>query len=116
MPKKCAFCPQTSNRSGEHIWSAWISKLFAGTKTISRKQFAPEAEVKQWVSIGFDHKAKVVCRKCNNEWMNDLETLVKPCIKPLILSANPVTITPECITAITAYAFKAAVIGDHMLR
>jgi len=25
--KECAFCPETANRSGEHLWSTWIGDL-----------------------------------------------------------------------------------------
>jgi hypothetical protein len=32
MPEECAFCPDTANRSGEHLWSEWMSFLFPGNK------------------------------------------------------------------------------------
>src|ERR1700674_2181928 len=115
MPIKCAFCTKPAN-SGEHLWSAWICALFEGTEVLFRKQFATDTNVATWKAIGFDKKANVLCRQCNMTWMSDLEGAAKSCMQGMILSADRTEITPACIVTMASYAFKAAVIGDHMQR
>jgi hypothetical protein len=116
MPKKCAFCPKPAD-SGEHLWSAWICRLPPfNVKAVFRTKLARENQkLRQWVTKGFDRKEKEVCESCNNGWMSDLENFhAKPCMEGVILSANPTTISPECVVSMAIYAFKLAVIGDHM--
>lgn len=42
---------------------------------------------KIWTRNDITHKAKIVCSKCNNGWMNDIEAETSPILKPII--ANP---------------------------
>ncbi|MCM2455286.1 hypothetical protein HGO37_07815 [Rhizobium sp. CG4] len=94
---KCIFCgggPLTQ----EHIWPKWL-KAFVGdvapeTKHIVRN-FDPSKL--EWTEIKgkverpgnvFSHRARVVCRECNNEWMSELQTRAKPIILDLKAGAD----------------------------
>lgn len=59
-------------------------------------------------------KAKVVCRKCNNEWMSEVSTKAKEFIAQAICNRSPVTLNHEGIAAIAAWGFLKAVVSDHM--
>jgi hypothetical protein len=86
-PRRCIFCGSTTAKmSKEHIWSEWVSKMFKPkhgrfwsysiTKTgdLQEHRFAAQKM-----------RVKCVCEPCNNNWMSDLETEVKPIAGPMIL-------------------------------
>lgn len=74
--RACAFCGANARLSGEHIWSAWVGKLY-GRPTPRRFTFRQMDRdgrvVRTWRSRDIDMTAKVVCEGCNNGWMSDLE-------------------------------------------
>jgi hypothetical protein len=115
--KECAFCPHSAKLSAEHIWSEWMRSLFPGKKFrfISRDERG--AVVKEWASADIDMTAKVVCQKCNNDWMSSLEsTHAKPAMADLIVGSKELTISQEQAKGIAAFAFKTTLIADHMKR
>ena len=114
--KECAFCPETANRSGEHLWSAWIGDLVPGAKRFSIKDEKGEV-ISEWVSERLDWKAKVVCEKCNNTWMNDIENNhAKPAMTELIVGKVDVPIPQSRARSIALLAFKTAVVFDLLRR
>lgn len=49
--------------------------------------------ISEWVSERLDWKAKVVCEKCNNTWMSDIENNhAKPAVTDLIVGKVDVPI------------------------
>jgi hypothetical protein len=78
---------------------------------------AGESKITEWDAFEMDHKTKVVCKRCNETWMSSLESLhAKPALLDLIISNKRTVLSTEKLVTISAYAFKAAVIGDHMQR
>lgn len=72
-----------------------------------------------FVMGGLDMKAKVVCKRCNESWMSDLESIhAKPALERLIIGsdATQITISQSRAKSIALFAFKTAVIVDHMSR
>ncbi len=64
----------------------------------------------------FEIDAPVVCRPCNNEWMSQLESLVKPILIPLIsstTSASRNVAALDCVTIATWFTMKAVIL-DHL--
>lgn len=117
MANKCAFCMRLAKLSGEHLWSDWIGEILGETKFVFRKQLIGEPGVKEWESGKLDVTAKVVCESCNNNWMSDLEkNHAKPSMQRMILKADPVLLDASARASIAAFAFKTAVVGDHMFR
>src|SRR5271154_5981831 len=108
--RECAFCPETANRSGEHLWSNWINDLVPG-----RKKFTIRDEngniVREWQSKELDWKAKVVCQRCNNTWMSDIENdHAKPAMTDLITGKVDVPITESKARSLALFGFKTAVV------
>src|SRR6516162_2332321 len=84
MSRECAFCPSTADLTGEHLWSHWMDDLFPGKKRFTSKNEKGEI-IKQWEDASLSWKAKVVCRRCNNGWMSDMESKhAKPAMTGLI--------------------------------
>jgi hypothetical protein len=70
----------------------------------------------QWEHAGLDMRANVVCRDCNNTWMSDIEYHhAKPSMSDLILGNQVEEITAARARSISLFAFKTAVITNHML-
>jgi hypothetical protein len=106
----CAFCPNKSNITGEHIWSAWIGEILPTTRYVYRRD---EGIEKEWSSTKIDQKTNVVCKSCNETWMSNLEGRVKLLAAPLIRDGAPTTLAQEDQLLLAAWAFKHAVISNH---
>lgn len=116
MARECAFCPETAKLSGEHLWSAWMEELIPGKKLFTSWNARGEIAW-QRVAAGLDWTAKVVCKRCNETWMSDIESRhAKPAMADLILGETEVTISRSRAHSMAVFAFKAAVVLDHMQR
>src|SRR5260370_35124846 len=111
--KGCAFCPETANLTGEHLWSHWIGESL-GKKdyTFTRKE--ADGTVRQWHGDTLKTKARVACGDCNNVWRSELERKIKPIIQNMILHASETVLQAREIALFAAVAFKNAVVADHM--
>jgi len=111
--KKCAFCPTVATLTAEHCWAVWISELMpTDVFTIVRRN--QDGTFKQWQTPDLNAKVKVVCGRCNNGWMSDLEGEAKATLGNMMLYGSPVSFLPIGIASIAAFAFKGAVIGTFM--
>jgi hypothetical protein len=114
--KECAFCSGSAKISGEHVVSRWISKsIFPGLGK-HRIHKHNSGEVKEWIGKGVQWQLKVVCTKCNNEWMSRLEDEhAKPRLTPLIKGSNiAIPIDLEYARSIALFAFKTALVVDQI--
>jgi hypothetical protein len=91
-----------------------MGEYFPGQKTFRNltNKNAPQS----WKHSELDWKARVVCGECNNGWMSNLERLhAKPAMKDLTTAKGLDTpISQERANSIALFAFKTAVILDHM--
>jgi hypothetical protein len=89
-PRKCIFCGggggSGNPMSGEHIWPEWMHPYLprqenpktAASYTVVRKD---EIQIKRHGprhGHTFTNTINVVCKRCNETWMGDIETAVKP--------------------------------------
>jgi hypothetical protein len=111
--EKCAFCPTVATLTAEHCWGVWISELMpANVFTIVRRNL--DGTSKQWQARELNVKIKVVCDRCNNGWMSDLEGEAKATAANMMLYGSPVSLLPIGIASLAAFAFKGAVIATFM--
>jgi hypothetical protein len=83
----CVFCG-ASNLTREHVLPNWISKMFTAKLTATttiEKQGQPD---KIYKSALLQHKVKVVCAKCNNGWMSQLESDVKSILSRMLFALD----------------------------
>ena len=102
----CVFCGGKPV-SSEHVWSDWITKLFAQIGTVN-VNFTWGAS---WKTAKLDLRVNRVCTRCNNDWMNDLETQVRPFLEPMVLG-KPVVISPADQHALAQWAMKTFLMHD----
>lgn len=76
---KCIFCGKQEKLTKEHVFPNWLSNLYKNNDLVIN-EFVGDTNLK-WLSKIFQHKARVVCKDCNNGWMSDLEKSVIPIIK-----------------------------------
>jgi hypothetical protein len=102
--------------SGEHLWSAWIGELLASSSSVFKWELTdPETrKVKTWAARSLDLKAKVVCKKCNETWMSNLEGQAKVLLSSVIRDGLAVSLLPDNIAILAAFAFKCAVVCTSM--
>ena len=109
----CAFCQSEATLTGEHLWSAWVGKLFPSIVYDFRRTDATGIRG-QWSLPRLEAKAKVVCKPCNEGWMSRLEEEAKLILKSVIGEGYPVSLLPKSIPSLAAFAFKGAVVANHM--
>jgi hypothetical protein len=113
MARGCAFCSETDNLTGEHLWSAWIGRALGKRRyTFIRKE--KDGSVRKWHRAELNEKAKVVCGHCNNGWMSDLETSTKVFLNDMVFHCSSTVLQPRQIVLLAAVAFKNTVVADHM--
>jgi hypothetical protein len=107
MPRQCLFCDQNAD-SKEHLWPLWIlerrkSQPIRHSIGGSPVKIIPTPEL----------TVRTVCRLCNNEWMNDLETKNKPLIGCLMDDFSaPLDASQQSLLA--AWAMKTAMVSDSV--
>ncbi|MGB8523552.1 MAG: hypothetical protein WCD43_11345 [Candidatus Acidiferrales bacterium] len=93
-----------------------MNELMPGNKHFTLKN-AEGAVIVDYMSGTLDWKAKVVCEACNNGWMSDIESShAKPSLTDLIIGKMDFLITQSRARSIALFAFKTAVIFDHLAR
>jgi hypothetical protein len=114
MPRECAFSSSTANISGEHIWSDWMNPLFPGKKEF---RFLDLLGRRGWSAKEINWKAKVVCKKCNETWMSEIENKhAKPAMADLITGKLDIPIPQSRANSIALFAFKTAVVVEYLSR
>lgn len=107
----CAFCPATSNLTGEHIWPAWLTKLLP--KTRYRNELEDGEARNIWSTTQIDQTANVVCKTCNETWMSDLEGRAKTLLTDVIIDGKQRSFAGDDLKFLAAYAFEKSVVANY---
>lgn len=92
-----------------------MGDLFPGKKRFTNWNEHGEI-VAGWSSEKLDWKARVVCEPCNNTWMSEIEAKhAMPAISNFIVGKTA-PISQTCADSIALFAFKTAVVFDHIRR
>src|SRR5260370_28165312 len=101
--RKCLFCNEDAN-SKEHVWPQWILRLPPARRPV-RQRLGTGKEV----TYSGDFKLKGVCSTCNNGWMSELETEVRPILGPIVQDLS-IQLDLEDQKKIARWAFKTAIV------
>jgi hypothetical protein len=114
----CAFCHHSAKLTGEHIWSVWMGELLKIKKLRFIQRDTAGVPINTFALPGLDLKAKVVCKSCNEGWMSNMESQhARPAMERLITGVDTqFTFSHLRANRIALFAFKTAVIIDHMSR
>lgn len=94
-----------------------MGRLFTSTKYRFIRRNEDGEVIKQWPMSAIDLTAKVVCKACNEGWMSNLEQRhAMPAMTDLIIGKTELISLQLRTDAIARFAFKTAVIIDHMQR
>ena len=108
----CAFCSQTADITGEHLWSAWAGKMFGERKyTFTRKEL--DGTVITWKERHLSPTTKVVCRDCNNGWMSELENQAKSIVGDMVYQCALTTLHAKDIATIAVWAYTKGIVAEH---
>ena len=93
-----------------------MSTFFPGEKRFIKTNTEMK-DAQEWFEPVLNVKAKVVCGPCNNGWMSNIESQhAKPAMTDLISGKVGIPIPQPRARSIALFAFKTAVICDHMRR
>jgi len=93
-----------------------MNELIPGEKKLSFRDERRQI-TRNWSAPKLDWKANVVCESCNNEWMSEIECQHgKPALSDLIIGKSNVPIDASRARSIALFAFKTAVVFNHIAR
>lgn len=97
VARSCIFCLSRRDLTGEHAFPVWLGKALGPSATrLGEQQFTKDGRLlRSYNAPGFSLKSNAVCKKCNNGWMSQLETSVKPVLEPVALGEWPVTLSGQ---------------------
>jgi hypothetical protein len=103
----------------EHIFSAWLSPLFADVLDADHVRHFKELDGSQqltneWLAPPFTWTVRDVCAACNNGWMADLETAAQPILTPLIQDQPGPLSLPEMLV-VSTWATKTALVAGRAM-
>jgi len=119
----CIFC-RGRGLSKEHLFSDWLRVLFprhAGhTHTLGEAvrfdaQNNPTFATTQHQGHSGTKKFRIVCKRCNNEWLSGIDDAARIAVTPLI-QGIAVTLKPEMQAQIAIWLAKIAMVGDSRRR
>ena len=101
----------------EHVWPDWIGRMFFDYKRGDHAPLAPHRASsslkhepdREWTAPSFTSEAKVVCKDCNEGWMNDLEAAAKPILAPM-LRGKRVVLDTDAQAIVARWLTKTAMV------
>lgn len=103
----CVFCENDGKLSGEHLWPNWLNdELLDAAKETDHFLKTVDKEA-TWRNGMFTTTRNIVCEPCNNNWMSDIEGVVKPLLMPL-LGGKSFRLGRERQTVLARWATKTA--------
>ena len=102
----CHFCYEPA-RSNEDAWPLWLISKFDGVQAIMGADIGAKSQ--RWPTDTPRARIRCVCKRCNNEWMSQIESATKPTIEQMITSeATP--LGPEAQVVLARWAVKTAMV------
>ena len=84
MARQCAFCGSSSGLTREHVLPDWLTAIGLDPEPSIHQSGPLNRLPHQWSAKPFTTTVRMVCAKCNNGWLSELEGAAKPIIAPLI--------------------------------
>jgi len=121
-PGLCIFCGK-GGLSKEHLFADWLRELFPRTPHDTRTQGETwfEASAGQWTSPlrrSFQghtgsKKLRVVCTKCNNNWVSGIDDAVRNALVPLILG-HAIVLDDTLQHKLATWITKVTIVAEYI--
>jgi hypothetical protein len=123
----CIFCGGASGAtiSKEHIFPDWLRELFPRsphhththgiTSWVGLRAGSPITTRRQRQGQVTGRRVRIVCKKCNNEWLSDLEGRTKPLILDLLRGGHD-GLSPEEQNLLATWAAKTCMTAEFLDR
>jgi hypothetical protein len=102
----CVFCGSPGPMTREHVFPQWLRALFPGLDKVDFTQQLRTTEGdkrRAYSGRPFSVAVKDVCRRCNNDWLSQMETDAKDILTPLMLDhSRTLTASEEYTVALWA--------------
>jgi hypothetical protein len=119
MARRCIFCQGDGPLSVEHIWPEWLAEsMGASGRNLYKSGTIIEGEsvvAQEFEGLGLQKKVKAVCRKCNNEWMSELEQEVAPFLGSMV-RGDGATLTMDEQELLALWTVKTVCVADQLYR
>lgn len=123
--RKCIFCEVNNANSREHFYSEWMHDLlpvgpqgtYSGDFIDQHPKTQEITDFRRRVKPGelYTKKLKVVCAKCNNEWMSQIEDQAKPFLTPLI-KGEQATLNAGQLEILARWATLKTIVCEHDVK
>jgi hypothetical protein len=117
MANACVFCGDASRGlTDEHVFSDWITDVFGvrGAPGMNAMGTPGTEDVLHWRGPPMQAVVKVLCAKCNNEWLGArIEPRAKRLLTPMIRGESQL-IRSRVQRLLAFWAVKTAFMGDHL--
>lgn len=115
MPRQCGFC-WGFGVSKEHLWPEWILRIILETRGEQGKKHIVEHErhgnTTRFESMKLETKIGMPCEDCNNGWMSDLETSVKPFMGGMVFPGELTLLNQDRRRLLARWAVKTAMVSE----
>lgn len=110
----CIFCG-TYGTTEEHLIAKWVFRAFLRvrrpTGALSGTFLGDGGRMRVEGSEPIT-TAKVVCERCNNEWMSGIDNAAAKVLKPVIRGDHEVVLDRNGQSAVAAWVYKSAIMFD----
>lgn len=109
--RDCLFCGASGPLTDEHVYGKWLRKL--GYTGEGVREIVPGNGSKPIIQRGgpFSKTLKIVCRKCNNEWMSGMETDAEPLLTTMFNArGTSIRLDEPAQLTLARWAFKTAAV------
>ena len=110
--RRCAFCGGPAN-SREHVFPDWMHKLYPVQQVNINCEHSLVA-TRQYTERASNRRVRLVCARCNNGWMSDIERAAKPVLEALF-QGQRVLLRRSEQTLIATWFTKTALV-EHLTQ
>ncbi len=115
MPNACVFCGgDDAALTREHFPPGWVEEVLPTEPTHEHYRLqGDDSPPSVWRTKPYGIAAKVVCQRCNNNWMSRLESRAKELL-PTYLLGERRFMRPTAQQVIATWSFKSAMIVNQI--
>jgi hypothetical protein len=90
VPNPCRFCGATDRKiTKEHVWPAWLDDFLPPLPRLGHAERWSSTTKRQAYRQPFlATTVRAFCDDCNNGWMSQLESAVKPIVGPMVVGEH----------------------------